>query len=81
MEEAVDLTECKDTLKPHSLDGFTAALRLGADRPVGQLMTASEGVDLPTKELEKIIHENTGQEVRTVVLAYLQKGRFSISKR
>lgn len=38
------------------------------------IIIKAEGVDLSTKDLENIIGEQTGQDVRTVVLAYLQRG-------
>ncbi|MGI6721606.1 MAG: 6-phosphofructokinase [Anaerovoracaceae bacterium] len=38
------------------------------------IVIKAEGVDIPINELAAIIRNNTGQEVRTVVLAYIQRG-------
>ncbi|MGI6736535.1 MAG: 6-phosphofructokinase [Anaerovoracaceae bacterium] len=38
------------------------------------IIIKAEGVDISTTELEEIVSEKTGQEVRSVVLAYLQRG-------
>lgn len=38
------------------------------------IIVKSEGVDIPTDELEELIEGVTGQETRSVVLSYIQRG-------
>ncbi len=38
------------------------------------IILKAEGVDIPVNELAAVIHYNTGQEVRSAVLAYVQRG-------
>ncbi|MEA4922772.1 MAG: 6-phosphofructokinase [Eubacteriaceae bacterium] len=60
---------------PVDTDGLCKKIIAGVKRGKNHsIIIKAEGVELPTHELENIITAKTGQEVRTVVLAYLQRG-------
>ena len=61
--EAVDLPALADKIR----EGM-------ARKKSHNIIIKAEGVSVPTEELVRYIRDNTGQEARMVVLAYLQRG-------
>lgn len=60
---------------PLNIQGTIDRVREGlAEGKIHNIIIKAEGVDIPTTELEELIEGTTGQETRSVVLSYIQRG-------